>query len=788
MKRVKGSGIFKFMVFAIIMAVISVQALSLADNAQVKSEGKASDAKHVDLMVGSGFAFVEGKDVVSLSDKGKVVYPTIYKKTLYVPLSVYEKCYGAAVSYDKKTKKITIVYKNSISKYTIGKKKYILNDVEKSLKNPPILIKGKAYVPVREVTKAALNKSVHYISGNRIIQISDDKIKNDKNYINDVAHKIGGVLRPTSTKDYIKSVNANIKSYEKLRRPFMLDIFTGDAVVRAPEMVTNSNSEKAADSAPAESKTNVQVEGVDEDDIVKIHKGNIFVADNKSISIYNKNLELQSILYLNSDIKKSPSGEEFNYESVLSMYVDDSRLVVISRGNVSTPGNAPVIDTTMVNKRMDSIRIYDTIKGLTVVDTYNISDLKSPKLLERYEMEGDYQQSRKSGSKLYLLTTKYSYGQINDDILPVYRELNSKEIKPSVRPAYQTPKSDSLYLIPENRSFMSLTTISVLDTQNTGSKVLQETWNEGSYGMNMYMDLDSIYLTTTHYDYSDFNFDEKTYIISFKIQDSGIVPGLTTVLKGNVLNQFSMNKRDGNFYIATSSRNEGNSLFILNDNMETIGKLEGLAKGERIYSVRYVGKMAYIVTFKNMDPLFVVDCTNPENPVLKGELKIPGFSNYLHPIGKDLLVGFGQDISNTFVKDRDGVERIIGNRPSGMKISLFNVSDPSKPIEQDSYYIGDSYTYAEVYDNHKALMVDSDNNYFGFSLNYSEKDKNMQNGFVLGVVDGKIVEKAKLPLKEGSYSGRFVYSGDNLYCIEANGITQYNYKTFEPIKSVIFEN
>ena len=114
---------------------------------------------------------------------------------------------------------------------------------------------------------------------------------------------------------------------------------------------------------------------------------------------------------------------------------------------------------------------------------------------------------------------------------------------------------------------------------------------------------------------------------------------------GEVLNQFSMDEKDGYFRIATtdsenwSSETNTNNLYVLNENLEIIGKVEGLAKGEKIYSVRFIGKMGYMVTFKEIDPLFVIDLSDPTNPQVKGELKIPGYSSYLHPYDENHIIG-----------------------------------------------------------------------------------------------------------------------------------------------------
>lgn len=118
------------------------------------------------------------------------------------------------------------------------------------------------------------------------------------------------------------------------------------------------------------------------------------------------------------------------------------------------------------------------------------------------------------------------------------------------------------------------------------------------------------------------------------------------------------------------------NLFVYNQKMEKIGGVEDLAPGERIYSARFLGNTAYLVTYRQTDPLFVIDLSNPKKPVVKGELKIPGFSEYLHPIDEDTLLGFGRNTVVTQWGD---------SSEDGLKLSLFDVSNPSDPKEISSY-------------------------------------------------------------------------------------------------------
>ena len=145
--------------------------------------------------------------------------------------------------------------------------------------------------------------------------------------------------------------------------------------------------------------------------------------------------------------------------------------------------------------------------------------------------------------------------------------------------------------------------------------------------------------------------------------------------------------------VSMSMGDRVNNLYILNNDMKIIGKVEDLAKGELIESVRFVGNMAYVVTFRQTDPLFVIDLNDPKNPTVKGELKIPGFSEYLHPMADGLLVGVGRDGTSSGTN-------------GDSKVSLFDVSNPYEPKETVSLSVGNgkAFSYSSIGTNHKLFI------------------------------------------------------------------------------------
>jgi hypothetical protein len=177
---------------------------------------------------------------------------------------------------------------------------------------------------------------------------------------------------------------------------------------------------------------------------------------------------------------------------------------------------------------------------------------------------------------------------------------------------------------------------------------------------------------------------------------SGTVPGV-------LLNQFSMSEMDGRLRVASTDQppwwsgpdaGEAESLVTVLEQegnvLSRVGQVGGLGRGERIYAVRFLGDRGYVVTFRRTDPLYVVDLANPRSPVVKGELKIPGYSAYLHPAGGDLLIGVGQDATPE-------------GRVTGTQVSLFDVSDPARPQRLQQLTLGAGWSEAES-DHHAFLF------------------------------------------------------------------------------------
>jgi uncharacterized secreted protein with C-terminal beta-propeller domain len=282
------------------------------------------------------------------------------------------------------------------------------------------------------------------------------------------------------------------------------------------------------------------------------------------------------------------------------------------------------------------------------------------------------------------------------------------------------------------------------------------------YTSDIYVSNDAVYLQTVDYS-GDVNM---TGIVRMNYEDGKFKPAGVGVVKGDLLDAFAIDEdADGNLRVATTvvSYSGGidrkNRLTVFDAQMKEVGKLSGLARGEEIKSARYIGDYCYLVTFENTDPLFTIDCSDPTNPTLVGELEMPGFSDYLHPWGAGKLLGFGYN------GDEYG-------RTEGLKLAMFDVSDPTDVSIIDSRSIGNA-DDAYALQDYKALLVSPSHGLIGFATrDWSDHEVQYQlyeyteHGFEL--VFATDVEG----YDEATVRGLFI--GDTFYLVEDGGASSYD--------------
>ncbi|UCH31569.1 MAG: beta-propeller domain-containing protein [Candidatus Bathyarchaeota archaeon] len=470
-------------------------------------------------------------------------------------------------------------------------------------------------------------------------------------------------------------------------------------------------------STPDYSTTNIQVKGVDEADIVKSDGQYLYVVSNKTVYIINasvpETLTIVSQIRLNGTLH--------------GIFINEDRLVIFGSSSHELVG--------------DFYRSYywPYATPKTFIEIYDISEKTSPTLTRNVTVDGYYFNSRMIGN--------YAYVVVNEPAL-----LNDTEVKLPIIThggvAVEVNATDIQYAKVIDYYGYTFTTIIAIDIQNDAEEPTFETILVGAT-RSMYVSQNNIFVTLSG-EPNVFGV-ETTLIYRIRVEANVIETAASGEVPGRVLNQFSMDEYDNHFRIATTTGSlwdgkSRNHVYILNMDLELVGKLEGLAPGERIYSARFMGEKFYLVTFRKVDPLFVIELTDPTNPIVLGELKVTGYSDYLHPYDANHVIGVGKETVAAEMGDFSWYQ--------GVKISLFNVSNPLDPQEIDKDEIGDRGTDSPVLRDHKAFLFD--------------KEKQL---LVIPVLVAEI-DESKYPEGEppSNAHGDYVWQGAYIYNITLEGL------------------
>jgi len=530
------------------------------------------------------------------------------------------------------------------------------------------------------------------------------------------------------------------------------------------------------------SKTNEQVAGVSEGDIVKTDGQYIY-----ALSSYGNILRIIKAEGAASRVVSTITlddiwGAEF-------YLIGKDRLAIVGSEYVSH--DEPLYRTDSEKARIEPYYYGWYQDECTVLAIYDISDRGKPEQLRSVAMDGWRVSSRVIGNIVYLVTNKgiqyISYDQADSSaILPYCRDTATGE-------GFQPIDFENIYYVPDSydSSYLLVGAIDVF-----GDEEFEPEAYLGA-GSNLYMSQNAMYITKGRWDQTYLEDDvfgsllsgwEKTDILRFAIDGTAVnYAGMGTVA-GSPINQYSMDEYKGYFRIATTEWQTGTFVTVLDaSTMKTVGRTEPLAPREQMRSMRFVGETGYVVTFENVDPLFTIDLSDPYKPKVMGELKIPGFSQYLHPLGNGLMLGIGRDTQETFTRDSNGKETVIGFRDVGMKVSLFDVSDPFDPKEIDVLLLGEG--WAEVSYNPRALMCDAVRGLYGFTVErYDNRGAYWCDALILKVANGKLSIATSLKIGEAysTYEGRLCFIADTLYIIHSSGVVIYDYNSFEKQGSVSF--
>ncbi len=414
------------------------------------------------------------------------------------------------------------------------------------------------------------------------------------------------------------------------------------------------------------SATNLQVAGVDESDIVKTDGKYLYIAADNVITIVDvQEKEMEIVAKITPDMRAS--------DEVCELYIENQRLYAI----------AETLKTNL--RKTDSADGFGDKTVTTVLFTYDIADITNPVLLGEVKVEGTFKESRKVGDDIYLFSIRNLWG---------VTEKEKGEVIPYLQD--QPFPEDCIYIREEGQSELMMVSV------NTGapSEIVDQVMVL-SNGASIYVGKENIYLYNTNY-YGYSSGDEVTEIAKFSYQDGHINAVGANSVKGRVEDTFAVSEKDEYFRILTTSNLSGreNQLYIFDEGMKLVGQLNGIAPGESIYAARYVGENVYFITYRNMDPLFLVNLSDPRNPEIMGELEISGFSDYLQMYGENDLLGIGYE-TNT----RSG--RIGG------KLVMFDVTDPYQPAIKATEVIEDVWDIPGTY-FYKGILADPVKNLIGF--------------------------------------------------------------------------
>lgn len=580
------------------------------------------------------------------------------------------------------------------------------------------------------------------------------------------------------------------------------DADTGAAAGEADTGSAGETADAAADMAgSAENnsedygKTNQQEESVEEADIIKNDGRYLYQA------IYQKSKESYTVRIADTKDGLTEAARVGEFDEIDDIYVWKDKLIVLEPGwaeNSQEPkeeqteylyeDNGESGFMQILKNKIEEVFHTDSAEDLDLADVisgyafcriyiYDITDRCSPQEYHTFTVKGNYMESRISDGYLYFFTSCGTSRPGRPEDLGTYVPMLDGK-----------PMAEEKITLPEDSNAASYLVMASVDLERPDSFV--DTRALVTSADRFYVSQSSIYVTDSQYlsygrkgEHTD-----STKIFRYSYKDGRMNKEAEGSVKGTLRDDMAMNEyqdylrmvttvesSDGEEVIDdisgeiigydTSDVSTTNSLYVLDQNLQVAGKIEDLAKGERIYSARFMGDAGYFVTFRETDPLFSADLSNPRQPKILGELKISGFSEYLHFYSKDLLLGIGMEADENTGETR------------GMKISMFDISNPADVREQSKINLPE-YDYSDALYNYKAVLIDPQKNLFGFSAEgYGD---NYEQAYLLFTYEnGEFRQILKIDCSDeehwGGWTLRGTYIKDRFFLLEQDGrIEEYS--------------
>ncbi len=424
--------------------------------------------------------------------------------------------------------------------------------------------------------------------------------------------------------------------------------------------------------------TNVRTEGVLEGDIVK--------TDGNYIYEYDDNHEKINIYEVNKGNVEKLSSVKIGNISYGDMYIYEDELILI--------GSEFNDEYDYDDEYYYGAYEYYHQNEETLIKIFDVSDRKNPKEKYSTSQDGSFYSTRLVDGVLYTFSNKY----INID------GIEEDDYKTFVPTADGTVLEEDELIIPGNvydDTYVVITALNIKDEE-----IVDKMGALAGRDL-LYVSEENIYLTDYVYDWYSFSSGDKTQIIKISYKDGKLEEKARKTIKGYLDDDYCIDEYNNYLrvvvsYYDTITYENKNALYVYDENLEKVGSIRNIAKGETIKSARFMGDWGYFVTFRNTDPLFAVDLSDPENPEITDYLKIPGFSEYMHPYDENHLIGIGYEA------DENG-------RTDCIKMSMFDISDPEN-IKETKKVVFPGYTYATVLYDRNSFMFDNKNKTFGFAI------------------------------------------------------------------------
>ena len=570
------------------------------------------------------------------------------------------------------------------------------------------------------------------VAGITVYQNRTRMVKSDSAVINSADSSDGVVAKSVEKCPVNKGNQENQKYYAKSYKEIRKYIEASEKEETAKGSTKEQQS--CADATGDYSNTNVRQEGVDEADVAKTDGRYLYVLEDggDDVSIVDTKTSMKKI----SEIKapKDETIEEFYLTE------KNKKVVMICSNSSDDDYVEDVTRSSLISKQTEGTRVV----------TYDVQDKKHPKKAGEVSQNGEYELSRISDGYLYIFSNYWVAEKWKKKYPSTYIPYVDGDLM----------KAKDIYL-PEGTKGCMYEIVSSINLKQPDK--IADSKAIFSEGGDAYVSNKNIYYYEE--EWTGNGKQEKTLLRKLSYKKGKLAVVAQKTFRGYLNDSFSIDEYDGYLRMVVT-RGKTNAVYVLDQKLKLTGKITNLAKDERVYSARFLGDTGYFVTYKETDPLFSVDLSNPKNPKILGRLKIPGFSNYLHFYGEDKLLGIGMDVDKK------------GDVTDGVKLSMFDISDKKNVKEEHKYTLKDVYS-TDVEWDYKAALIDVEKNIIGFPAG----GENRQMYYLFSYTEEKGFQ---CNMKEKIYgsdalSTRGIYIKDRLYVIHGNVLKAYSLKTYRKV-------